>query len=169
MEAHKIDISFLDEWEYQKRKKGKPMGIDNDGVDPVIAPPEANFDRGRSDCFQDRCENIPFGSVGGLESREDLRAPKYINPGDAAQYLAGYIAMAKELYGDDWQTCEFSWKHAMTINQEHEETISNLEEERDSWKIRWHKLKEWLAETVNTYNKAATEEVLEHMKELEDD
>lgn len=73
------------------------------------------FQRGRSDCYQDRCENVPFASVGGLGSRSALVTPKYIAPDDAADYLRGYEAQARELYGDDWRTCEFGWKPALTI------------------------------------------------------
>lgn len=73
------------------------------------------WQRGRNDCYQDHCENAPFGSVGGLEKRGELQCPKWIKPEEAKDYLEGYIECAKELYGDDWQTCKFSWKPALTI------------------------------------------------------
>ena len=73
------------------------------------------FERGRCDAIQDRCENCPFASVGGKESRDNMRAPKYIPQSDAAEYLRGYAHQARILFGDDWQTCEFEWVHAMTI------------------------------------------------------
>jgi hypothetical protein len=73
------------------------------------------FSRGRIDCVQDRCENCPFASVGGLEQRSSMSAPKYIAPGDAAEYLRGYRAGALLVFGADWETCEFGWGPALTI------------------------------------------------------
>jgi len=71
--------------------------------------------RGMHDCYQDRCENIPFASVGGLESREAMKAPGYVKIGEVGDYLDGYRVMARELYGSDWQTCSFSWQPALVI------------------------------------------------------
>jgi hypothetical protein len=72
-------------------------------------------DRGRMDCIQDSCENVPFASIGGLEARVDLGAPKYISPSESERYLHGYVTVAHELYGSDWRTCSFAWKPALTI------------------------------------------------------
>jgi len=74
--------------------------------------------RGRSDCWQDRCENVPFSSVGGLEKRDAMVAPEYITKHGESytkDYLDGYRAAARAMFGPDWQTCSFSWKHVMTI------------------------------------------------------
>jgi hypothetical protein len=75
----------------------------------------SEFERGRMDCIMDSCENAPFASIGGLSARESLTAPKYIAPADAAEYLRGYEAQALAMYGDDWRTCSFSWRLAITI------------------------------------------------------
>jgi hypothetical protein len=72
-------------------------------------------DRGRMDCMQDDCENCHFASIGGLNNRDNPQAPHYIKPDDAEGYLKGYVAQAREMYGEDWRTCTFTWKHAMTI------------------------------------------------------
>jgi hypothetical protein len=72
--------------------------------------------RAMMDCYQDRCENVPFGSVGGIEKRSDMRAPAYITPEERASYLNGYRLQARNIYGDDWMTCEFGWKPALTID-----------------------------------------------------
>ena len=66
---------------------------------------------------QDGCENAPFSSIGGLEGRADPKAPKYIAEADAAEYLRGYTEAARYHYGDDWQTCTFSWGPALTIGE----------------------------------------------------
>jgi len=73
------------------------------------------FRRGALDCYQDRCENCAFASVGGLEKRGELKAPDYVNECDAKDYLEGYVAAAEEMFGEDWRTCEFEWKAALTI------------------------------------------------------
>lgn len=76
------------------------------------------FERGRSNCSQDRYENAPFASIGGLNRREAMEAPEYIRKhGEkyVEEYLAGYRAQAKDLFGDDWETCEFGWSKAITI------------------------------------------------------
>ncbi len=79
-----------------------------------VRPTEA-FKLGVSHCTQDGWENAPFASVGGLESRGDL-IPKYARPGEEAEYLRGYIACALDSYGEDWQTCTFSWAPAVIVN-----------------------------------------------------
>ena len=76
------------------------------GVDPEKAL--AARRRGMTDCYQDRCENIPFASVGGLEKRGEMQAPDYVSEEDREEYLLGYRQMARELFGEDWQTCAFS-------------------------------------------------------------
>lgn len=74
------------------------------------------FARGREDCYQDQCENTPFASVGGLDARNAPEAPTYVADADKAEYVAGYCAMASELYGEDWRTCSFGWRPVLTID-----------------------------------------------------
>ena len=74
------------------------------------------FSAGVSDCVQDSCENCPFASIGGLAARENP-VPKYAKPGAEPEYLRGYIAAARAMYGSDWQTCEFSWAPAIVIGK----------------------------------------------------
>jgi len=78
----------------------------------------ATYDRGELDCILDRCENVPFASVGGLDKRCAMKAPKYIKDCDKASYLKGYRDTAKRMYGEDWQTYAFSWQHVMTIGDD---------------------------------------------------
>jgi len=73
------------------------------------------YDRGRGDCYQDRCENVPFSSVGGLERRSGMELPRYVLPEDGEEYLRGYRDMARALFGDDWETCAFGWVPALTL------------------------------------------------------
>lgn len=75
----------------------------------------AAFDRGRADCIQDRCENVPFASVGGPGNRESLMTPGYIHANDKGEYIRGYEEAARALYGEDWRTCSFEWKPVLTI------------------------------------------------------
>lgn len=82
---------------------------------PKVTEPKA---RGKHDCYQDHCENAPFASVGGLEKRGKLEAPDYIDGADQLPYLDGYIEQAVTMYGEDWQTCEFGWQKALTIEGE---------------------------------------------------
>ena len=74
------------------------------------------FDRAKLDAYQDRCENVPFASVGGLDRRGSMFAPKYIDPIDREEYLRGYRAAAREMFGDDWESCVFGWAPAITID-----------------------------------------------------
>lgn len=77
--------------------------------------PEVDWrQRGAADCYQDRCENAPFGSVGGLERRANLHAPRWAM-GHEAEYLEGYEAQAKEMFGEDWRTCEFAWNGPVLV------------------------------------------------------
>lgn len=71
--------------------------------------------RGMHDALQDRCENVPCASIGGLDRRTDPALPDYIKAEEADQYLAGYKHQCRSMWGDDWETCEFGWKHAITI------------------------------------------------------
>ena len=80
--------------------------------------PSAPFLRGAENCQLDAIENAPFSSAGGPESRASLKAPHYIKPEDAAEYLRGYAAEAQFMYGDDWQTCQFGWSPALTLGAE---------------------------------------------------
>jgi hypothetical protein len=75
------------------------------------------FEHGRSNCYQDRCENVPFASIGGLEARSDPKPPAWIDEVEWPEYLRGYISCAVDLYGEDWKTCSFTWQMAMTIEK----------------------------------------------------
>ena len=72
-------------------------------------------ERARGDCAQDHCENCPFGTVGGLDKRASMERPTWISEADWPEYLSAYQDAARELYGDDWQTCAFGWSLALTI------------------------------------------------------
>jgi hypothetical protein len=94
---------------------------------PIQVPPTTPRMRGALDCYQDRCENIPFASIGGLDSRSNMKQPKYITPEEAQEYLAGYRAMAQSLYGETWQTCSFGWAPALELpNESTEQRVLNL-------------------------------------------
>ena len=90
-------------------------------VDIVLAMnPESTFRHAQVDAYQDYCENCPFASVGGLDKRADPKAPSYVPEDDKEEYVRGYISAVKEMYGDDWRTCEFSWQPALTIGGKEE-------------------------------------------------
>lgn len=74
------------------------------------------YQRGQGDYAQDRCENAPFVSVGGLTSRADPKRPEYITPADWPAYLHGYTDAAWIEIGPDWVTAEFGWSPALTIS-----------------------------------------------------
>lgn len=84
----------------------------------------APFERGFSDAGQDMCENAPFASIGGLEKRNAMVAPKYLTPDERERYLDGYRVFARIQYGEDWKTCGFGWQPALTIP-------GTIEEERE--------------------------------------
>lgn len=72
--------------------------------------------RGQEDCILDRCENVTFASIGGLEQRGSLlNAPNYIPVEHIHSYTDGYVAQARDMYGDDWQTCKFGWAQVLKI------------------------------------------------------
>jgi hypothetical protein len=73
------------------------------------------YQRARIDAYQDRCENCSFASVGGLEKRLNMEAPRYIAEADLEEYLRGYRDQAQDMYGDDWATCSFEWAPALMI------------------------------------------------------
>ena len=75
------------------------------------------WDRGRVDCLQDGCENSPFSCIGGLK-RSAPELPKWIASREdhyRSAWLEGYLDAARYLYGDDWETCSFSWTPAVTV------------------------------------------------------
>lgn len=71
--------------------------------------------RGMNDCHQDRCENIPFASIGGLDHRNKPAFPVYIKPEEQEEYWQGYQWCAHAMFGPEWRTCEFTWKPALVI------------------------------------------------------
>lgn len=85
-------------------------------MNPIQLGAESSpFERGRADCYQDRCENIPFSSIGGLEARCQPKPPKWVAESEWPEYLRGYISCAEDLYGEDWQTCSFGWTPALVL------------------------------------------------------
>jgi len=79
--------------------------------------------RAAGDALQDSCENCHFASIGGPkagvlsvdEKRKIMTAPDYISEDEAERYIAGYQWACVKMYGNDWRTCQFSWKPALTI------------------------------------------------------
>lgn len=69
--------------------------------------------RGHDDAVMDESENVPFASVDPTRAPRacvpnriaitDMKAPDYIAPRDEEEYLKGYRASAKDMYGDDWK------------------------------------------------------------------
>lgn len=77
------------------------------------------FLRGAQNAAMDQMENVPFASVGGLERREAMRAPEWIQgPVAEAEFIRGYQHQSRVMYGDDWQTCSFGWEPAGVIGVE---------------------------------------------------
>lgn len=70
---------------------------------------------GQTHCYQDQCENVPFSSIGGLHVRDEPVVPRYIPRHQTADWLAGYLDRAEEIYGPDWKTCKFEWRPVLTI------------------------------------------------------
>jgi len=77
-------------------------------------------ERARDHATLDELENVPFASVGGLTQRTNMKVDPLLNiaDADAKAYIAAYCERAEEMYGPDWQTCEFGWKHALTLKGE---------------------------------------------------
>lgn len=73
------------------------------------------YDQGHDNCGLDACENAPFASIGGLDARSKPERPPWIADDDWPEFLQGYADRARIMYGDDWRTCEFDWKAALTI------------------------------------------------------
>lgn len=82
------------------------------------------FLRGGIDALQDRCENAPFNCVGGLSKRVAPVLPKWIasvtDEGYRKDWLRGYLHRCRELFGEDWATCEFGWTPAIRIGGDDE-------------------------------------------------
>lgn len=83
-------------------------------IDPGSTP----FERGMTDAYQDRCENVPFASIGGLGARLNMRAPEYVPEPDRGEYIEGYAWGSKAMFGDDWATCQFGWLKAIEIGSQ---------------------------------------------------
>ena len=100
------------------------------------------YNRGKNDAYQDRCENVPFSSTGGLEARQSMVVPNYILDEERALYLEGYQFRCSEMYGEDWATCEFGWSAALTIDNSgpreltDEEKLTNAETMRHILTVR---------------------------------
>jgi hypothetical protein len=59
------------------------------------------FSRGYVVCYQDDCENVPFGS-GPIP-------PDYVKSDDRSEYYKGYVAQASNLYTHDWRVVTRNW------------------------------------------------------------
>lgn len=88
----------------------------HEGRSVIVWTDDKVFKRAETDAFQDRCENVPFSGIGGLEKRSDMELPHYIEEGDRVPYLAGYQSCCLGMFGPDWKTCAFGWKHAITLD-----------------------------------------------------
>lgn len=82
------------------------------GKTTIVRTSEAYL-HGRLDCTQDRYENSPFASVGGLGKRGEMVAPKYVSAWDEKEYLRGYRDAARAHFGDE--TCSFGWAPALEV------------------------------------------------------
>jgi hypothetical protein len=80
------------------------------------------YEWGWTTCYADRCENVPFGYVGGEDARPDIKAPDCVPAHKRGAYMAGYRACARKLYGDDYLTCTFGWAPVLTIHPDGEVT-----------------------------------------------
>ena len=56
--------------------------------------------RGSTDAYQDRCEGVPFATVGG--DPKTMRVPTYIAAPDRPAYLGGYVRQCREMFGPGW-------------------------------------------------------------------
>ena len=73
------------------------------------------YDQGRADFAQDRSENAPFASTGGIATREAMRIPEWIAESEGEEYLRGYRDGARFAYGEEWATCGFGWRPVLLI------------------------------------------------------
>lgn len=62
--------------------------------------------RAAEDCVSDFFAEEPFKSIGGLFCRSKMKCPRYVGPGAVEDYLAGYRAAARTIFGDEWETCD---------------------------------------------------------------
>jgi hypothetical protein len=93
--------------------------LGQEGRDESLSPLRAEpFNRGKFDCMMDGNENVPFGSIGGLEKRDDFQKPHYIADEDWKAYAEGYREQAWAQYGEDWRTCAFGWKPVLSISKD---------------------------------------------------
>lgn len=75
----------------------------------------AEYIRGFVEAYQDRCENVPFAGIGGMDSRHTPTFPDYIPEADQAEWLEGYQRYCKDEWGEDWRDAKFGWQPALTI------------------------------------------------------
>ncbi len=80
------------------------MGGRGEPTQFVVDVASPAFLRGWHVCYQDRCEGIPDAS--------GPRAPRYIPQGDRDDYEAGYWAMARLQYGEDYEPDARRWQGA---------------------------------------------------------
>lgn len=73
---------------------------------------------GFDDCVQDACENAPFASVGGLQAREAMGRPDWVQERNFEEYRRGYEAAAVVRFGADWRVADFKWQPSIKIESE---------------------------------------------------
>jgi len=74
------------------------------------------YDRGWMAAFQDRCENCPFASSGGMDKRTAMEAPDYVPADQREEYLRGYRGYCDEEYGPGWETARWGWTPVLQID-----------------------------------------------------
>ena len=80
------------------------MGSRGERTEFVVDVATPAFIRGWETCYQDRCEGIPDAS-GPV-------APRYVPMWDREDYAAGYLAMSKLMYGEDYKPDASRWQGA---------------------------------------------------------
>lgn len=74
------------------------------------------FNWGFMNAMQDRCENCPFASSGGMDKRTAMEAPDYVPKDQTEEYLRGYRAYCEDNYGEGWETAQWGWAPALKID-----------------------------------------------------
>lgn len=88
-------------------------------------------ERGILDADQDARGGPMFASIGGLGSRREPQAPRYILQSEAEAYLDGYTSKCLEMYGDGWEICEFDQRELTP-----DEQVTNAETMRHILTVR---------------------------------
>ena len=74
------------------------------------------YDRGGMGAVLDRCENVPFAAVGGLDNRLNMTAPaSRVKPEDADEFIRGYRDACEDIWGPGWETAAFGWHPTLIL------------------------------------------------------